>query len=163
MIKWCKKYPQMEMHFFGRKNMSRFIFNFAKMGVTKNLSLPAFLDCNFETLTLFFTREHKWLRNSWDPKVLMQTDKLDRHSDSRSPPAADCEQTWQCWQPTYLPVLAYGILGKGALFVEPTRDDCLTRLMGSSAQAGTGVADCQALTWPELAYNRIIMYFSRNW
>ena len=56
----------------------------------------------------------------------------------------------------YYPVLAYGILGKGELFVAPSLEDCLTGLTGSSTRAGTGctdlqpigssVADCQALT-----------------
>ena len=41
----------------------------------------------------------------------------------------------------YFPVQAYGILGKGGFFVAPPLEDCLTRLMGSSAQAGTGRTD----------------------
>ncbi len=53
-------------------------------------------------------------------------------------------------------VLAYGILGKGGLFVAPPLEDCLTGLTGSSTRAETGctdlqlnsssVADCQTLT-----------------
>ncbi len=56
----------------------------------------------------------------------------------------------------YFPVLVYGILGKGGLFVAPPLEDCLPGLTGSSTRAGTGctdlqligssVADCQALT-----------------
>ena len=53
-------------------------------------------------------------------------------------------------------VLAYGILGKGGLFMVPPLDDCLIRITGSSTRAGTGCRDlqlihnsvvhCQALT-----------------
>ncbi len=56
----------------------------------------------------------------------------------------------------YFPMLTYGILGKGELFVSPPLEDCLTELTGSSTRDGTGwtdlqlssssVADCQALT-----------------
>ena len=37
----------------------------------------------------------------------------------------------------YFPVLAYGILEKGGLFVAPPQEDCLTGLMGFSTRAGT--------------------------
>ena len=53
----------------------------------------------------------------------------------------------------YFPELAYGILGKGVLFVEPPLED--TGLTGSSTQAkadcrfiGSSVNDCQVLSWP---------------
>ncbi len=79
---------------------------------------------------------------------------------SCSPPAAEYALIVNCQfgQP-YFTVLAYGILGKGRLFLTPSLEDCLTRLMGSSTQAGTGcsnlqligrsVAYSQALTWPQ--------------
>ena len=43
----------------------------------------------------------------------------------------------------YFPVLAKSILENGGLFVAPTLEDCLTRLTGSSTQAGTGNTDLQ--------------------
>ena len=56
----------------------------------------------------------------------------------------------------YFPVLVYGILGRGALFVALPPKDGLTGLTGSSTRArtsctdlqliGSSVADCQALT-----------------
>ena len=56
----------------------------------------------------------------------------------------------------YFPLSAYGILGKGGLFVAPQQEDCLTGLTGSSTLAGTScaylqligssVADCQTPT-----------------
>ncbi len=51
----------------------------------------------------------------------------------------------------YSPVLAYGILGKGGLFVTPPLEDCLNWLTGSSALVGTGCADLQltARHWPD--------------
>ncbi len=45
----------------------------------------------------------------------------------------------------YLPVLAYGILGKGGLFVTPPLEDCLTGTTGSSTQAETGCTDLQLI------------------
>ncbi len=73
---------------------------------------------------------------------------------SFSPPAAEYALVVNYqFGPAYFPVLAYGILGKGGLFVTPPIEDCLTGLTGSSTRAETGcaelhssVADCQALT-----------------
>ena len=58
----------------------------------------------------------------------------------------------------YFYVLAQGIMGKCGLFVTPPLEEYLTKLTGSSTQAGAGytelqpigssVADCQAWTWP---------------
>ncbi len=45
----------------------------------------------------------------------------------------------------YFPVLAYGIMGKGGLFVAPPLEDCLTGLTGSSTLAGTGCTDLQLI------------------
>ncbi len=52
----------------------------------------------------------------------------------------------------YFPVLAYGILGKGGLFVAPPLEDYFTGLTGTGCTElqliGSSVADCQALTCP---------------
>ena len=45
----------------------------------------------------------------------------------------------------YFPMLAYGILGKGGLFVIPSLENCLTGLTGSSTRAGTDCTDLQLI------------------
>ena len=71
----------------------------------------------------------------------------------------------------YCPVMAYGILRKGGLFVAPPLEDCLTWLTGSSTLAGTGcsdsnLADCQSPTWPGLRHLSafwVVTHSSTDW
>ncbi len=62
-----------------------------------------------------------------------------------SPPAAEYALTFSRFQLPYFLILALGILGKIRLLMTPPLEDCLTRLKGSSTQAGTGCTYLQLI------------------
>ena len=76
----------------------------------------------------------------------------------------------------YVPLLAYGILGKSGLFVAPPLEECLTGLMGSSGSStragtcstnlqliGSSVADCQALTILMMSKGNLSVFCKAKW
>ena len=63
----------------------------------------------------------------------------------------------------YFPMVAYGILRKGGLFMESSLEDCHTGLPGSSTQAETGCTDLQlsVAVWSIARYCPDLNYICR--